>query len=164
MSKNVETGVRVALKSNYLLENKRLLVAQEIGSVQNDKKQQLVSPERLHTILTLGHGGILRGIDDFHQKQRERNPNTTMTPWLNVVQLCLPGEEPNILSKIGLEEPYKELSQTEHMDISDLQMSYHPYWQAVDGGNLLVRVQSHLKGWPMHDGAWLQVHTPENQQ
>lgn len=156
----ISDQVRVSLKGNYLCENKKLLVAQG-AEILDPAKQQNISPERLQTILTLGHDAIVRGIDAYHQKQSMRNPNTTTSPWLCVVQLCLPGEEPDILSKIGLEDSYQEVSRTEHADIDYIQSPYHPYWKAADSTGLLVRVQSHLKGWKMHDGAWLQVHKPE---
>jgi hypothetical protein len=120
------------------------------------------TPEELAHILDIGSVAIIDALNTLYQQNLQRNPDGEIHyPWLHTVQLCARGEEPAILTELGLEPPYREISKTIHETSDDITPALSPYWAAAASCDFEVRAVSHMEGWDMaHDGTWLQVQPP----
>lgn len=140
----------VGLRSNWLYSDGQLLTA------------ETTPPDRFATILELGSSAITVALDEMYEQTMQRNPGAEVHyPWLQAIRLCAAGGEPQILTPLGLEPPYTQVSHTLHETMESIVPTLRPYWQVAKAQNFRVRVNSHMQGWDtVHDGTWLQVRPP----
>lgn len=119
----------------------------------------LWTPDDLRELLDQYYVDIQTALKELFDRNKQNNPQGEIYyPWLHAIKLAEMGESASILTSLGLEPPYQEISVTTHHSIEALVPELHPYWHAARDAGYRARLLTHLDGWdPKHDGAWLQV-------
>ena len=122
------------------------------------------TPYDLGVLLDQYYDLIEGQMQTTYEKICEKNPNREIYyPWLYTVKLAKKGESKSILTEVGLEPPYHEISNTVHTSVDALREPLRKYWHVAGEAGYIARLLTHLDGGGAeHDGTWLQVMTEKH--